>query len=415
MAFLGALVARTGVLSPGALVDGMGIPVMGIPEIWDLTTVAEDEVVFHLHSPDTIGADAGPGAWSGPGYEVITGLKPGTRVVRHGIETRTLDRPGGELLCRFATVNDVHFGETECGTIGNVSDTVGYLAAGETDEGGISAYGEMFQAFLEQLGPVVVRSSPEGATPYPEVMSRAAVSEINEIDPAAVVVKGDVTASGLVGEYDAFLQCYLDSFGDGLLHVRGNHDAFTGRRFASEPCQELVLPGVTVAVLDTVIEGRDSGQVRPEQLDWLDELGARADRPVLVFGHHHVWKPRSANPSDDFFGINPEDSEDLVRVIARRPTICGYFAGHTHRNQVRHFAETGDVPFAELASVKDFPGSWAEYRVFEGGILQVHRRLSSSAALAWSEQCRALFWGMYPAYAMGRLQDRCFPILPRNA
>ena len=37
--------------------------------------------------------------------------------------------------------------------------------------------------------------------------------------------------------------------------------------------------------------------------------------------------------------------------------------------------------------MKDFPGSWAEYRVFEGGILQVHRRLSSSAALAWSEKC----------------------------
>ena len=30
---------------------------------------------------------------------------------------RTLPRPGGELLCRFATVNDVHFGETQCGII----------------------------------------------------------------------------------------------------------------------------------------------------------------------------------------------------------------------------------------------------------------------------------------------------------
>ncbi|MGD1011449.1 MAG: metallophosphoesterase [Acidimicrobiales bacterium] len=386
-----------------------------IPEAWDLTTVAEDEVVFHLHSPDTVGADSAPGGWSGPGYEVITGLRPGTRVLRHGIETRTLDRPAGELLCRFATVNDLHFGETECGTIDDVGYTVDCLTAGGADAGAISGGDEMFRAFFDQLGPAVVRSSPEGATPYPEVMSRAAVSEITGIDPAAVVVKGDVTASGLVGEYDAFLQCYLDSFGDRLLRVRGNHDAFTGRRFASEPCQELALPGATIAVLDTVIEGRDSGQVRPEQLDWLDELGARADTPVLVFGHHHVWRPGSANPSDDFFGINPEDSEELVRVIARRPAICGYFAGHTHRNKVRRFAETADVPFAEVASVKDFPGSWAEYRVFEGGILQVHRRLSSSAALAWSEHCRALFWGMYPVYAMGRLEDRCFPILPRNS
>ena len=32
-----------------------------------------------------------------------------------GVEVRTLPRPDGELLCRFATVNDVHFGEEVCG------------------------------------------------------------------------------------------------------------------------------------------------------------------------------------------------------------------------------------------------------------------------------------------------------------
>ena len=171
---------------------------------------------------------------------------------------------------------------------------------------------------------------------------------------------------------------------------------------------------MVLAVLDTVIEGRDSGQVRDEQLDWLDELAGRADRPVLVFGHHHVWKPGSAHRSPSYFGINPDDSERLVEVIARRPAIIGYFAGHTHRNRVRRFTETGEVPFVEVACVKDFPGSWAEYRVFEGGVLQVHRRLSSPDALAWSEQCRRMFWGLYPGYAFGSLGDRCFPILPRN-
>ena len=195
--------------------------------------------------------------------------------------------------------------------------------------------------------------------------------------------------------------------------MRGNHDAFTGRRFASESFQERTLPGVILAVLDTVIEGRDSGQVRAEQLEWLDELAGRADRPVLVFGHHHPWKPGSSDRSADYFGINPNDSEHLVELIARRPSICGYFAGHTHRNRVRRFAETGCVPYVEVASLKDFPGSWAEYRVFEGGILQVHRRLSSPAALTWSEKCRGLYWGLYPSYAFGRLEDRCFSIKPR--
>jgi Icc protein len=391
-------------------VGGTKAAVSTVAEVWDLTTVADDEVVFHLHSPDPSAAVGQSGDWSGPGYEVITGLKPGSPLVRHGIETRTLERPPGEPLCRFATVNDTHFGETECGTLADVSDAMAYLAAAGSEVEGAR---DKLKAFLDQLGPLMVNSSPEGAKPYPEMMSHAAVTEIVGYEPVAVVVKGDITSSGLAEEYEAFLQCYMDTFSDRLLHVRGNHDAFTGRRFASESFQERTLPGVILAVVDTVIEGRDSGQVRAEQLEWLDELAGRADRPVLVFGHHHPWKPGSSDRSADYFGINPNDSEHLVELIARRPAICGYFAGHTHRNRVRHFAETGCVPYVEVASLKDFPGSWAEYRVFEGGILQVHRRLSSPAALAWSEKCRGLYWGLYPSYAFGRLEDRCFSIKPR--
>ena len=382
-------------------------------EVWDLTTVAEDEVVFHLHSPDPLAEPGEEESWPGPGYEVLSGLRPGSPIRRHGLEARTLDRPPGELLCRFATVNDVHFGETECGKVADLGDVLGHFTTAGSDSGDATEATDRLQAMLDRLGPAVVSSSPEGAPPYPEVMSRAAVAEIAAIDPVAVVAKGDLTASGLLTEYDAFLECYLNAFGDRLVHVRGNHDAFTGRRYASEPFQERELPGVILAVLDTVIEGRDSGQVREDQLEWLDELATRADRPVLVFGHHHVWKPGSAHRAPTYFGINPDDSESLVEVVARRPAIIGYFAGHTHRNRVRRFVETGDVPYAEVACVKDFPGSWAEYRVFEGGVLQVHRRLSSRDALAWSEQCRRMFWGLYPGYAFGSLGDRCFPILPR--
>ena len=94
------------------------------------------------------------------------------------------------------------------------------------------------------------------------------------------------------------------------------------------------------------------------------------------------WGPNSASRPAKYFGINPDDSEGLVEVVARRPALSGYFAGHTHRNRVRRFPPTGRVPFVEVACVTDFPGSWAEYRVFEGGILQIHRRIASPAALA---------------------------------
>jgi Icc protein len=103
----------------------------------------------------------------------------------------------------------------------------------------------------------------------------------------------------------------------------------------------------------------------------------------------------------------------VVEVVARRPAFVGYFAGHSHRNRVRRFAETGDVPFCQVGCVKDFPGTWAEDRVFEGGILQVSHRIATSEALSWSERCRAIASGLYPMYCFGPLADRCFPIWPR--
>ena len=46
----------------------------------------------------------------------------------------------------------------------------------------------------------------------------------------------------------------------------------------------------------------------------------------------------------------------------------------------------------------------------EGNILQVHHRISTPAALSWTERTRGMFWGDYPAYALGRLNERCFEL-----
>lgn len=349
----------------GALV-GLGTGGAAGPIVIELTSVADDEAVFHIDGEAV----------------VYGGLAPATAYEHHGVAFTTLPRPPGARLATVATVNDVHFGEAECGVLEGLS-----------------------------AGPVL-RSEP-GAPPYPDVMNAAAVAEIAAVAPDAVVAKGDLTSAGSRAEFDAFLACYATAFGDRMHYVRGNHDAYHGETFAARAPFAVTLPGVTLAVLDTVVPGRSAGQVSAGQLDWLDDLGAQADRPVLVLGHHHVWVPGSANRPPGYFGINPDDSERLVAVVARRPALIAYLAGHTHRNRVRRCPATGDVPWIEVACVKDFPGSWAEYRVFEGGVLQVHRRISSPAALAWSERARALFGGLYPGYAFGRLEERCLPIWPR--
>ncbi len=82
-----------------------------------------------------------------------------------------------ELLCRVATVNDLHFGETECGRI-------------DDHEGG-----------------PILHVEP-GEPPYAETMNRAAAAEIAAIEPDAVIVKGDLSNDGTGDEWAAFEACY---------------------------------------------------------------------------------------------------------------------------------------------------------------------------------------------------------------
>lgn len=327
----------------------------------ELTTVADDAATFH----------------DGTDVDHVGGLEPDQPYERHGIDFRTLPRPTGRLQCRFGTVNDLHFGEVEAGRI---------------DE--------------QPGGPVKV--APPGAPPYPETMNWAAAAEMAAADLDAVIVKGDLSTDGTVEEFAAFEACYRRPFGDRLHVVRGNHDVTRGQtEYAGD--QWIELPGVAVALLDTVIPASATGTLSVGQLDWLDAGAAASTVPVIAMGHHQQWVEGERDP--EYFGIHPDASDALSAVLARRPALVAYTAGHTHRHRVRLVA--GSVPSVEVGCVKDFPGTWAEYRVYDGGILQVVHRISDPAALAWSEQCRGLYadFGLdYVRYALGRLGDRCFTI-----
>ena len=342
----------------------------------EIATVADDEAVV----------------FDGLAATRYRGLQPDRDQRAGEVTVRTLARPPGERLATVATVNDVHFGETRCG----------YVAGSD-------------------IGPVL--AVEPGDDPYPLVMNRAAIDEIRALGPDAVVAKGDLTATGTAQEFEQFCLAYGAAFGDRLIVTRGNHDnpKVPSGMPTIPACQEVALEGVTLAVLDTSRPGAVGGEVDAAQAEWLDELGARADRPVMVFGHHPlaVEEPRLelvfGRNALAGSGLTPESAARLSDVVVRRPAIVGYFAGHTHRNKRRRLTATGDFPWVEVACVKDFPGSWAEYRVFEGGILQVHRRIAGPRkAIEWSERCRALYAGLYPRYAWGALADRCFQIRLRE-
>ena len=335
----------------------------------DITTVADDLVVLHdgtaVHRAEALAA----------------GTEHHITAFAEEVTVTTLPRPSGTLRCRFATVNDVHFGETEAGRIDDHPE-----------------------------GPI--RRAAPGDDPYPEVMNHAAATEIAAIDPAALIVKGDLSVDGRPEEWAAFERCYRKPFGDRLHVVRGNHDSYQHQdRYAGDAWIEL--PGIAVALLDTAIPGETTGTIRAEQIEWLDAQAAAATDPVVVMGHHQQWVGQTGGSrSDDYFGLHPDPSDALDDLAARRPAVIAYTAGHTHRHRVRTMMRS-HIPTIEIGCTKDFPGTWAEYRVFDGGLMQVVHRMSAPEALAWSESCRGLYsdFGVdYESYALGALDDRCFTI-----
>jgi Icc protein len=329
----------------------------------EVTTVTDDCVIFHI--------------FEGARTKIlrISNLRPDSEINILGHRIKTLQHPEGQLLTSFATVNDLHFGETECGKI-------------------------------EGLDIQPILSIQDGETPYPELMARSAVEEIYLENPKAVIAKGDITSNGLESEFKQFISTF-SKFGNTMHYVLGNHD-LSANQLAIPEDKKVVLNGITLLLINTAVAGKETGALSADTLEFIDQSASESAQPVLVFGHHHPWNPASKVMPENYFGINPEDSIKLVNIFKRRRNLRGYFAGHTHRNRIRYFPDLPNVPFVEVAATKDYPGSWALYKVFETQVIQIHRRISSFEALNWSDKCRALYAGRYSEYAFGELEDRCF-------
>ena len=195
----------------------------------ELYTVAPDEVVVTFttepgvevttrvggHTVTTTGPyhhASVAGLDAATSYDLSVGDAASTELCPASVTTLLM--PRGELRARFATVNDVHFGELVCGLLGTE----------------------------EELGPVF--SVADGDPPYPEVMNRGAIAELAAGDFDAVVVKGDLTAEGTEAEYQQFLAAYGE-LGARMRHVRGNHDADKIDTIATTGPFTIELSGVT--------------------------------------------------------------------------------------------------------------------------------------------------------------------------
>lgn len=322
----------------------------------------------------------------GPGALDLSHLRPDTDhridVVWEGgrcqLVARTVPRPPGELLCRIATVSDLHLGARRWGASKLMVD----------------------------------RSDHE--VPHAYRCAKAAVDEASAWGAELLVVKGDA-AHHQVAEHFELVGELLDSIPElPVLLIPGNHEvdattdeplpAKVGRRgipyLREAACVDL--PGLRVIVGDTTIAGRGLGTLERAAAD-IVELAALATQPFFC-GLHHQLQPYRF-PIHYPIGVPAPASVAFLDALAAANPSGLVSSGHTHRNRTRHH---GPLAVGEVASTRDWPGVWAGYAVHEGGIRQVIRRAAAPEAISWHEYSRRALFGLWGWWSVGPIDQRCF-------
>jgi 3',5'-cyclic-AMP phosphodiesterase len=166
--------------------------------------------------------------------------------------------------------------------------------------------------------------------------------------PDVVVITGDLTEYGLESEYANVARMIRDWLPMPVFVIPGNHD-----RRESFRDNLRHLPGVTsdpqyiqytvedypvrMVMLDTLVPDSAHGELRAEQLDFLDRtLAAAPDRPTIIAMHHPPFICGIAHIDR----INLHDAAAFTAVIARHRQVERIICGHHHRPIVTRVAHT---------------------------------------------------------------------------
>lgn len=349
----------------------------------------------------------------GPGGLVVDGLEPDSTYAvrvegvadRRVLRLRTPSAPRGAELSRLATVSDVHIGSTHFGVSKRMRER----------DVGRSPSSRMGDPGTDHLGRVPGGQSGE---PHPLRCGRAALAEASAWGAGLLVVKGDLVESGRPDEWEA-ADRLLTEQDLPVAFVPGNHEVRSARDMDPPvplPLSgvEMVtgvdhrdLPGLRIILVNSTIDGRGHGAVL-HLAEEVASLATEADGSVLVAMHQHAQ--RFAAPWFWPPGIPGTEARAFLDVVERAAPGTVVTSGHTHRNRMRRHRT---ITVTEVGSTKDFPGVWAGYTAYEGGLVQTVRRTLSPEAMAWSEYTRRAVLGVWGRWAPGTVADRCV-VIPRR-
>lgn len=158
--------------------------------------------------------------------------------------------------------------------------------------------------------------------------------------PDLLVASGDLVDAGTAEDYRR-LRELLARVEMPVCLMPGNHDrraplrqVFNDQDYLGHSGRihyQRMVRDLRVIALDSVIEGRESGDLDDVQLQWLDDLLCdQPEQPALVFMHH---PPVATGFSRmDRISVSGESAQRLGRIIAGHPQVRAVLCGHVHRS-----------------------------------------------------------------------------------
>ena len=282
--------------------------------------------------------------------------------------------------------------------------------------------------------------------PFWQLSTGAAIDEINERKPAFTIIKGDVTDNAAPDQF-ARARHLLNRLKQPYHVVRGNHDwalePFLKTFAMARSWYGFTHKGMHFIVLDTEPLANENDPTIERELAWLaDELKQHGDQWTFVFVHRPIqpalkrssdsgltgglmdlgravaqrwYGPTAGHVYDIAMGRKPCVPEDRARrvtaLLRGHGRIAGVFAGHLHRNFVGYWPEqTGNMPYVETASTKEYPCGYAITRVFTGGYMQNYYTPRDPECLEWSSMTRDAYVRIGFGSKIGSLADRNFVV-----
>jgi len=219
-------------------------------------------------------------------------------------------------------------------------------------------------------------SDPHVGSPYfvPNLMTRV-ISELNELQPDAVVVTGDLTNEGFRQEYKAWV-AYAERIQAPIYTVPGNHDS---RNVGYLHFEDLIGPrmwsvdiqGVRIVGMDSSEPDQDEGKVGRGHYEWVArEFLQPAQLRMFVLHHHLLPIPGTGRERSTVM-----DAGDLLEVLVHAG-VHVVLSGHKHvpyvwRLEDMYVANAGTV---SSLRVRGYTKPCYNVLEFDGDAVKIHRK-----------------------------------------